>query len=153
MLLVEAVAQWYRKPIGVYTSFNKSQLGVVGIHAVSLAGNVARTRTSLVKQSCTTLYLQLLRSVGKVVVAKVGSLQCTGEAIRHTYLTRLRGHGSYYHNAVGCTRTINGCSGSVLQDSDTFDTCRVEVVDFLNAHLETVHDKCRKVRIVLKIRL
>ena len=142
--MIECISQRQYHPIGIYTTLNLSKFPVVIIDFSS--------KISILKKSGKTFHFQFLRSVCQTIIAQIGHFQCTGEIVRNTNFARFRSNSSNYHYTVSGTRTVNSRSGSIFKDSHTLYTARIQVIYLFNANLKSIHNKCRKIRIILQIR-
>ena len=142
--MIECISQRQYHPVSIHTTLNLSKLPVVIIDL--------STKIIIIEKSGKTFHFQFLRSVRQTIVAQIGHFQCTGEIVRNTNFARFRNNRSDYHHAISSTRTVNSRSSSVFQYSHTFYAARIQVIYLFDANLKSIHNKCRKIRIIFQIR-
>ena len=110
-------------PVGSFVRTIHIRVVEVFAHnALPIPATFATVETHLVHHLHILLGCQHLRHAIYVSPTYVG-------IVRYLNLTLLTLLGSYQDNTIGCSRTVDGTGCGILQNVDTLDVCRVQVVD------------------------
>lgn len=146
MALLNRCAQRLAEPVGVNAREHVLQLLLVQLPLVN-------GFATLNVYSSLKFGIELFLCVHEVVARQVGSLDTHFAAVSHPDAARFRSLALDYYNAIGSTRTVDGCGSCVFQNDNRLHAVGVEVGKRLYGDFKTVHDEQRLVGVSLVLAL
>ena len=148
MFVIEYCTKRFGQPISIYSANHIVQFLVIKyIQTVLLTCTVFRFSC---KHAGSYFRFQLFPRIHQIIISQVGIFQRSGKVIINIDFPLFRSYCCNNNHTISCTRTIHSRSSSIFQDSNALNTARIHIIQLLHTNLKTIHDKSRKIRIVLQ---